>query len=92
MTERETATDGTADALATVADVLDLAGGVFARPAADGRRGAAALLRARRFDFPTGGELAASLAALAAADGDDLEVEYVRLFLHGRPATAHPYE
>ncbi len=92
MTESGPITGGAGNALATVAEALDLLGDVFARSGADARSGAAQLLRARRFDFPSGGELAASLSALAAAGDTDLEVEYARLFLHGRPATAHPYE
>ncbi len=85
-------TDAGPDALVAAADALALAGEAFARPGADVRARAAALVRERPLAFPPANALRASLAALAAAPAGGLDVEYVRLFLHGRPATAHPYE
>jgi TorA maturation chaperone TorD len=41
---------------------------------------------------PGGEELRDGLGRLGRSPADELEVEYARLFLHGRPATAHPYE
>ena len=78
--------------LTLLADVLDLAATVFSRPGADQRSRASELVRERSFAFPGGRELATSVRALAGAEAADLDVEYVRLFLHGRSATAHPYE
>jgi TorA maturation chaperone TorD len=81
-----------ADVLTLLADVLELAATAFSQPGADQRSRASELVRDRSFAFPGGPELAASLRALAGAETADLDVEYVRLFLHGRSATAHPYE
>jgi len=78
--------------LRLLAEILDLAGALFLQPVADRRSRASELLRDRSFDFPGGPQIAVSLRALARAEAADLDVEYVRLFLHGRAATAHPYE
>ncbi|MFH1177983.1 MAG: molecular chaperone TorD family protein [Acidobacteriota bacterium] len=76
----------------TLAGVLDLLAEAFLVPGADVRERACQLAAEA---VQAGEGLAAVGAALKALDGTspiDLDNEYVRLFLHGRPVTAHPYE
>jgi TorA maturation chaperone TorD len=80
------------DVLPAVAATLELLGAVFSAPGTDRRARAAELLGDPSFAHPRLATLAGSLQAFADADAVALDVEYVRLFLHGLPATAHPYE
>lgn len=80
---------GTAVALA---DTLELVADVFAKPESAVGVDARELLRAPSFDIRRLGQVAQGIAALAQADSAQMDVEFARLFLHGRPSTAHPYE
>ncbi len=79
-------------ACSALGEAFDLLAEVFLLPGADARKAARELSRGAAFDAPGLHDIREALAELAAAPGGGLEVEYARLFLHGRPATAHPYE
>jgi TorA maturation chaperone TorD len=81
-----------AAALRTIGDALDLLAEVFLRPGADVRRPVAELASRPVLRQAPLAELAESLLALAGAPESDRDPEFVRLFLHGRPVAAHPYE
>jgi TorA maturation chaperone TorD len=75
-----------------LAAVLDLLAEVFTGPASDARGRASVLLSDPSFALPPLAALARPLRDLTDAGTGDIEIEYVRLFLHGQGATAHPYE
>ncbi len=84
--------DHAAAASLAIADALDVLAEVFVRPGADVRLAAAAVAARPVLGRAPFTEVAASLRALAGAPADELETEFVRVLLHGRPVTAHPYE
>jgi len=75
-----------------LAETFDLLAEAFLVPGADVRPRAAALAARAEFHDPPLQALRQALALLALTPDGELGPEYVRLFLHGRPATAHPYE
>lgn len=79
-------------AVTALAGVLDLLAEHYLEPRADLRAEAAGLAADQRLAAPALAGVMAALEELSDAPGSELDVEYVRLFLHGRPATAHPYE
>ena len=79
-------------AVRALAEALDLLAEVFLVPSADVRARAAALVGSGPWPDPELDELARPLRTLSAAEPDGTGTEYARLFLHGRPVTAHPYE
>ncbi len=81
-----------ADAMLSLAAVLDCLAGVFSRPDGAARTRAQALLLDPRLQRPELAEIVHPLREIAAADDADLGTEFVRLFRHGSPATAHPFE
>lgn len=76
----------------TFAALFDLLSTIFAEPAGEIAPRVAALLDDPALAHQPFDTLAPLLCRLAEADGGDPAVEYARLFLHGRPFTAHPYE
>lgn len=78
--------------LLALAAVLDRLAEVFTGPASDARGRASALLSDPAFATPPLAALARPLRDLTDAGTGDIEIEYVRLFLQGQGATAHPYE
>lgn len=82
----------TADVLAALASVLELVATIFSQPGKDKRERALVILGTPGFGAPELAPLSVTLRDLGMAAATGLDVEYVRLFLHGRPATAHPYE
>lgn len=81
-----------ADAMLSLAAVLDCLAGIFSRPDGAARTRAEALLLDPRLERPELAEIVRPLREIAAADDADLGTEFVRLFQHGSPATAHPFE
>ena len=75
-----------------LAAVLDLLAEIFTGPASDTRGRASVLLSDPSFALPPLATLARPLRDLTDAGTGDIEIEYVRLFLHGQGATSHPYE
>lgn len=75
-----------------LATVLDLLAEVYLLPDADVRDRAAGLAADGRLAVAGLEGVVSHLGCLSEAPAVDLEVEYVRLHLHGRPLTAHPYE
>ncbi|HNX50865.1 MAG TPA: molecular chaperone TorD family protein, partial [Thermoanaerobaculaceae bacterium] len=75
---------------AIVAEVLDLLAEAWLEPGSDVRERAGVL--GRRAAGVALEPLARALATLATSSAGELAVEYARVFLHGRPATAHPHE
>lgn len=71
-------------------EVLDLLAEAWLVPELDARELARGL--GRRAVGAGLDRLAELLAVLADAPAEGLAVEYARVFLHGRPATAHPFE
>jgi TorA maturation chaperone TorD len=84
--------DASAQQLTAAADAADLLAAVFSDPRCE--PGARAGTLARNLPNPaTGAEpLAGALRALAAATCSEQDVEFARLFLHGRQLVAHPFE
>lgn len=82
----------TAAALRTLGETLDVLAEVFLRPGADLRGVAAELAGRPALDQASLDAVGTSLRALAEAPAAELDPEFVRLFLHGRPFTVHPYE
>lgn len=79
-------------AMRALATVIDLLAEVYLLPDADVRDRAAGLAADGRLADAGLEGVVADLGRLGEAPAADLEVEYVRLYLHGRPLTAHPYE
>jgi len=79
-------------AMRALATVLDVLAEIYLQPDADVREKAARLADDERLAGAEFESLAVDLRFLGNAPAGELEIEYVRLFLHGRPVTAHPYE
>ena len=81
-----------AGAMLSLAAVLDGLAGIFSRPDGAARTRAEALLLDPRLGRPELAEIVGPLREIAAAGDAGPGTEFVRLFQHGSPATAHPFE
>jgi TorA maturation chaperone TorD len=79
-------------AMRALATVLDLLAEIYLQPDADIREKTARLADDERLAATELESVASDLRFLGNAPDAELEVEYVRLFLHGGWGTAHPYE